>query len=249
MLSSIRKAVAAIVVAFFAFCIAYLGLMRITDPRPPFTAMAQSHPLLGIFFAIITYGAEITVAIVVIGSIIALGAAVREALKEKRHDLLQLFIVAGAILVMCALAMIFFALSGLLYGQAFIGSLFIFGWLFALIVSAVLMCLGILKSNMSTKLLRFASLPLLLATLSMSITFVSTLLWSIGIWLGTPQFAMSEGLYTAGPGGGGGLVLAMVMTALAIGCVIYARTISVRFASSAEASPETLTLSPMRSQH
>lgn len=223
-----RKAMVTIFATFMLFCIAYIAVARITDPRQPFDTIAQSHPLLSISFTACTYAAEIALLAIALGGIVILGAAVIRAIKTEQHNLLVLFGGAGAIIVVCTLSIIFFAFTNLLYGQAFIGSLFLLGWFCAAGLSAILICLGILKSHFSAKILRFALLPMCVATAAMGSALLALLIWSITIWFGVPQFAASEGLYSAGLGGGGGLLLALGMMIVAVGTASRALWQSVK---------------------
>lgn len=65
-----------------------------------------------------------------------------------------------------------------------------------------------------------------IATLTMSIACIATIAWIISLWIGAPEIAASQGLGLAGLrgniGGSEGVVIVVVMMALAAVATIFA---------------------------
>jgi hypothetical protein len=65
----------------------------------------------------------------------------------------------------------------------------------AAIVSTGAVCFAVVRSEISEKLLRFAVLPFILATISMALILAATIIWGLGLRDGAPQlFAGNDGI-------------------------------------------------------
>jgi hypothetical protein len=85
---------------------------------------------------------------------------------------------------------------------------------------------AILRSEFSVKMLRYAFVLMSIATLAMSISCIATITWIVSFWIGAPEIAASQGLGPAGLrgniGGSEGVVIVVVMMALAAVATIFA---------------------------
>jgi len=239
MLATMRRSMISTLCAFIFFGVAYIFLMRITDPRAPLDEAANGHPVIGLSFAIINWSAEIAFLVVVIGGLPILFSALRHALAEKHGLSLftirpkQLFLLLGATI---ALEIAFFAfliivqfLSGAPVSQHPVTSLppiqiveqlgIVTLFTFVILAIPLFIAQTILRTEFSERMLRYALIIMSIATLAMSITCIATISWIISFWIAAPEIAASQGLGLAGLrgniGGSEGVVIVVVMMALA----------------------------------
>ena len=239
MLPTMRRSMITTLYAFIFFGVAYIFLMRVTDPRAPLNAAANGHPAIGISFAIINWSAEIAFLVVVIGGLPILFSAFKNALAEKRGLALfaicpkQFFLLIAATII---LEIAFFAfllivqfLSGAPAPQHLIApatpasiaeQLGIVTLLtFAILAIPLIIAQAILRSEFSARTLRYALALMSIVTLAMSIACLATIIWMISLWILAPEIAASQGLGLAGLrgniGGSEGVVIVVVMMALA----------------------------------
>ena len=92
MLPTMRRSMIITLGAFIFFGVAYLFLMHVADPRPPFDAVASIHPDIGLAFAVINWSAQIALLAVVLGGVPILFSAIRRTVVEKRNPL-TLFVI------------------------------------------------------------------------------------------------------------------------------------------------------------
>ncbi len=246
MLPTMRRSMIITLCAFIVFGVAYIFLMRVTDPRAPLNAAANGHPAIGLSFAIINWSAEIAFLVVVLGGLPILFSAFKQALSEKRGLALLairprrlLLLIAGTIILEIA----FFAflvivqfLSGSSAPQhtimpatpVSIAEQLGIVTLFTFIILAIPLFIAqaILRSEFSPKLLRYALALMSIATLIMTITCLATIIWMISFWILAPDIAASQGLGLAGLrgniGGSEGVVIVVLMMALAAGVSMFA---------------------------
>lgn len=246
MLPTMRRSMISTLCAFIVFGIAYIFLMRVTDPRAPLNAAANGHPAIGLSFAIINWSAEIAFLIVVLGGLPILLSAFKHALSEKRGLALLairprrlLLLIAGTVILEIA----FFAflvivqfLSGAHTSQHTItlatpvsiaeqlGIVTLFT--FVILAIPLFIAQAVLRSEFSPKMLRYALALMSIATLTMTITCLATIIWIISFWILAPDIAASQGLGLAGLrgniGGSAGVVIVVVMMALAAGVSTFA---------------------------
>jgi hypothetical protein len=239
MLPTMRRSMIITLCAFTFFGVAYIFLMRVTDPRAPLNAAANGHPAIGLSFAIINWSAEIAFLVVVLGGLPILFSAFRHALSEKRG--LALFAIRPKQLILLivgtiALEIAFFAfllivqfLSGAptpqytimpttpvsIAEQLGIVTLFTF----VILAIPLFIAQAILRSEFSARMLQYTLVLMSIATLTMGIACIATITWMISLWILAPEIAASQGLGLAGlrgnVGGSEGVVIVVVMMALA----------------------------------
>ena len=259
MLPTIRRSMIITLCAFIFFGVAYIFLMRVTDPRAPINAAANGHPVIGLSFSIINWSAEIAFLIIVLGGLPILLSALKQAFTEKRGKLLALFVIrpkqlllliAGTIVLeICFFAFLLIVqfLSGTpqhpitpatlasIAEQLGIVTLFTF----AILAVPLFISQTILRSEFSTRMLNYSLVLMSLAILTMSISCIATITWLVSFWVGAPEIAASQGLGPAGLrgniGGSEGVVIVVVMMALAAMTTIFTlrRGLRVRMLAAA----------------
>lgn len=241
MLATMRRSMISTLCAFIFFGVAYIFLMRITDPRPPLDAAANGHPTIGLSFAIINWSAQIAFLVVVLGGLPILFSALKHAFIEKRGNFLSLFAIRPKQLLLLIAATIileiaFFAfliivqfLSGAPVPQqpitpatpSSIAEQLAIITLFTFFILAIPLFISqaILRTEFSARMLRYALIIMSIATLTMGIACIATITWMISFWILAPEIAASQGLGLAGLrgniGGSEGVVIVVVMMALA----------------------------------
>jgi hypothetical protein len=239
MLPTMRRSMISTLCAFIFFGVAYIFLMRVTDPRAPLDTAANGHPAIGLSFAIINWSAEIAFLVVVLGGLPILFSVVKNALSEKRGLVLfairskqfLLLIAATIILEIAFFAFLIIVqfLSGAPAPQHIItpatpasiaeqlGIVTLFT--FAILAIPLFIAQAILRSEFSARMLRYALVLMSIVTLAMSIACLATIIWMISFWILAPEIAASQGLGLAGLrgniGGSEGVVIVVVMMALA----------------------------------
>jgi hypothetical protein len=241
MLPTMRRSMISTLCAFIFFGVAYIFLMRVTDPRAPLDAAANGHPTIRISFAIINWSAKIAFLVIALGGLPILFSALKQAFVEKRGNFLSLFAIRPKQLLLLigetfALEIGFFAfllivqyLSGaplpqhltapaepfLIVEQLVIITLFTF----SILAVPLFISQAILRTEFSARILRYALVLMSIATLAMGIACIATITWMISLWIQAPEIAASQGLGLAGlrgnVGGSEGVVIAVVMMALA----------------------------------
>lgn len=191
-----RRSASVIFAAFIAFVIAGIGFQKSNEDIMK-TALPTTHPLLALSYHAMMVGAIVALLAVLIGGIPLAFAAVSYALANRRRDILARFMVPlVALLVIAAGAFIVvkFNIGGNTAATihtparfAAIGSLvalFILG----AVASAYAVLDAIARSDIDERLLRFALLPGVLATLAMLLMVVANLAWSFALWQNAPTF-------------------------------------------------------------
>jgi hypothetical protein len=241
MLPTMRRSMIITLCAFVFFGVAYIFLMRVTDPRAPLDAAANEHPAIGISFAIINWSADIAFLVIVLGGLPILLSALKHAFVEKRGNPLALFairpkqlllLIAGTLVLEIGFFVFLFIvqfLSGAplpqhlitpvtpssLVEQLGIVTLFTF----VILAIPLFIAQAILRTEFSARMLRYALVIMSIATLAMSIACIATITWIVSFWIGAPEIAASQGLGPAGLrgniGGSEGVVIIVAMMALA----------------------------------
>ncbi|MDQ2907052.1 MAG: hypothetical protein M3Y81_26370 [Chloroflexota bacterium] len=248
MLPPMRRSILLTFVAFALFGIAYVFLMHIIDPAPPFQAVARRHADIQLAYSAIQGGAVVAFLAIVLGGLPILFAAFKSALARSQGHPLALFAVRPKQLLILlgltlALEIGFFVF--LIAAQAIFSGGLPSAPPFSLPPLAVLSQLGllalftfvllagtawvariILRSELSVAMLRYALIPMALAVLAMSVSLVATIVWTVMLWVDAPQFAASQGLGPAGLrgdlGGSEGVIIVVAMMALAAGAAVVA---------------------------
>lgn len=217
MVQTMRRSMIITFWAFLLFALAYIALGRITDPRPPFDAVARSHREVNAAFTTLAYGGQIVLLAVLLGGLPVLWSAVRRALVGRRAGVLALFrlrrkwllgLLGGALL--CVLLLIgtiigtelLFGASSASAGQPstparllwtglvlFAATVLV---LYLLLVLAAALSAAVARSDFGPGLLTFALAMMIVSALGMGVTAVATAVWVVSFWTDAPQVAVSS---------------------------------------------------------
>ena len=200
-MSRLRASAVALFLAFAAFTLSYIAFNRLTDPRAPFLAAAQSHPELLVAMNVIDWAAAIGMLALALGGVpIALDIALR-AWRERRWLTLGflalpvvLFAAAAVFThrVNSSLALLIFRDNGnFVIAPGDIAALIILGALLigGGLVSTVVVGWIVARSQISASVLRFARWPALLLTLCMATATGALIYWDL------QTFAVARWLY------------------------------------------------------
>lgn len=201
MISVLRRSLLTVFCAYIGFVIAGLAFQKMTE-YDDFVAAAQTHSVVGLSFNFVVIGAVVALLAVLAGGLPIAIVIIRSALTQKRRGPLLLLTVP--ILAFAVFLGTTFLLEALDHpsnhlanaGQLFVPQGIFFGTLIAAVVaSAGALCMAVARSEIPEKLLRFAVLPSILATISMVLVLVATITWGLGLRDGVPQlFAGNDGI-------------------------------------------------------
>lgn len=191
-----RRSASMIFAAFIAFVIAGIGFQKSNEDIMK-TTLPGAHPLLAIAYDAMMVGAGVALLAVLVGGIPIAFAALRYAFINRRSDILARFAVPPVALLVI-LAGVFIVTAYNISGNtaatihtpariAAIGSLvalFILG----AIASTYAVLDAIARSEIDTRLLRFALLPGVVATVAMLAMVVAHVLWSFALWQNAPDY-------------------------------------------------------------
>jgi hypothetical protein len=225
MLPTLRRSMLIIFGAFLLFALAYVAFQQIVDPREPFTQAMQSHLDLHLAFLAVVYGAELAFLAIVVGGVVIVGTAVRLALVQRQHAVLFRFGAAATLGLLFVALTLGFQWAGLIYGNR--NGLFQFSYLSAflavLVIGSILLTQGILRTEFSPALLRFALIPMLVTTLAMGVSFLGIIVWTLRLWVDAPDLASRYGLGPGLAGGlGGSFGVAIVLVIMALTTIVAA---------------------------
>lgn len=217
MLQAMRRSMIVTFWAFLLFALASIALGRITDPRPPFDAVARSHREVDVAFSVLAYGGEIVCLAILLGGLPVLFMAVKRAFAGSPLRVLALFRLRAQWLLRllgvalgCALLLpgtiigteLLFSgspaaagqpatpLDWLLAGLALVGGTWLV--IFVLLVIAAALSVAVARSEFGPKLLAFALAMMVVSALGMGVTALATVVWVARFWLDAPQVAMSS---------------------------------------------------------
>lgn len=227
MQQTMRRSIVTTFCAFMLYLVGYTAIGRITDPRPPFDAVARLYPAIGISFSIFSYTGSLALLVIVLGGLPILFVAVKRALPGGLRSILRLFIIRpkqalkllGAALFISVCSLGFLLVTEAIFSPAqqcvpgvCVASLplivLILGYaailcavtLIVFVILAIITSLSqaVLRSEFSRAMLRFALFPITLTTLIMGCATITAAFWIVSLWIVAPQFAASS----AGLGGG-----------------------------------------------
>ena len=243
MLSHLRRSLLLIFCAYSGFALAGLAFQKLTE-YDDFMNAAHTNTIVGLSFDLVIIGAVVALLAVLTGSLPIAAAIIRSALARRRYGpLLLLAVPILAFAIFLGATLFLEALHrpdthSSLLAQIFRSKGIFLGTLIAgTIVSAGALCLAVERSEISAKLLHFAFLPSVLATISMVLMLGATIVWGLGLRDGAPQlFAGNDGIVGSSTTGTWlGIVIAMaIMTTLA--------TVSLMRGLSARSALNTATL-------
>lgn len=239
MLPSLRRSLIITVSAFVVFGLAYLSLLRIIDPLPPFEAIGRLHPEIGLAYMLIRDSANLAFLIVVGSGLLLLGLTLKQAVVARQRDVLARFGGAGAVILAFVVGTVtLFQLPHSVIIAAWIQVVYLGFSLLCVLGTTILLAQIILRSTWGPRATRFALLCMALVTLAMGVALAATTLWIIRLWMVAPQFAASQGLDPAAVLGnfGGSLGVVLVVGAMLVttvgGCFATWRGARARFSPS-----------------
>ena len=237
MLFTLRRSLLTIFCAYIGFILAGWAFQKMTE-YDDFVEAARTHSIVGLSFNLVVIGAVVALLAVLAGGLPIAITLIRSALAQKRRGPLLLLAVPilafavflGTTLLLEALHRPSNHLSPV--WQIFFHRGVFFGTLIAAaIASAGSVCFAVVHSEISEKLLRFAVLPSILATISMALVLAATITWGLGLRDGAPQlFAGNDGLVGSSTTGTWlGIVIAMAI-ATVLAALSLLRGLSARSA-------------------
>ena len=237
MISTLRRSLLTIFCAYVGFILAGLAFQKMTE-YDDFVNAARTHSIVGLSFNLVVIGSAVALLAILAGGLPIAIAVIRSALVQKRRGPLLLLAVPilafvvflGTTLLLEALHQPGNHLSPV--WQMFLSRGVFFGTLIvAAIASAGALCVAVARSEISEKLLRFALLPSVLATISMVLMLAAIIVWGFALRDGAPQlFAGNDGIVGASTTGTWlGIVIAMAIATI-VAAVSLMRGFSARSA-------------------
>ncbi|MDQ2717734.1 MAG: hypothetical protein M3Z08_22805 [Chloroflexota bacterium] len=201
MFATLRRSLLTIFCAYIGFILAGGAFQKMTE-YDDFKEAAQTHSIVGLSFNLVVIGAVAALLAVLAGGLPIAVAVVRSALVQKRRG--PLLLLATPILAFAVFLGTMFLLKAYYHpgnqhsplGQIVLDRGLFFGTLIAAaIVSAGAVCFAVVRSEISERLLHFAVLPSILATISMVLILVATITWGLSLRDSAPQlFAGNDGI-------------------------------------------------------
>ncbi len=237
MISTLRHSLLTIFCAYAGFILAGLAFQKMTE-YDDFVEAARAHNIVGLSFNLVVIGSVAALLAILAGGLPIAIAVIRSALAQKRRGPLLLLTVP--ILAFAVFLGTTFLLEALPHPgnhfspawQVFFSRGVFFGTLIiTAIASAGALCFAVARSEISERLLRFALLPSILATISMALMLAATIIWGLGLRDGAPQlFAGNDGIVGSSTIGTWlGIVITMAI-ATALAAVSLMRGFSARSA-------------------
>jgi hypothetical protein len=207
MFLTLRRSVLTIFCAYVGIILSGMALQKLTE-YDDFQEVARTYPLVGLSFNLVVLAAMVALFAVLIGGLPVAAAVVRSALARKRYSSLFLLLVpVVAFFVFLGVTLVLERLHG---SGPHVG-LFFGTLIAAALVSPAALCLAVVRSEISEKLLRFTLRAFAVGTLSMVVILVATITWGLILHAVDPQlFASNEGVVrTSTTGTWLGIVIAM----------------------------------------
>jgi hypothetical protein len=235
MFATLRRSVLTIFCTYVGFILAGWGFQKMTE-YDDFQEVARTHSVVGLSFNLVVFGAVVALLAVLAGGLPIAVAVIRSALARKRRG--PLFLLAVPILAFAVFLGTTLLLEAIDHpGTQPVWRLFLHRGLFfgmllaAAIASTGAVCFAVARSEIPEKLLRFALLPFILATISMALVLAATIIWGLGLRDSAPQlFAGNNGIVgTSTTGTWLGIVIAMAI-ATGLSIVSLIRGLSARSA-------------------
>lgn len=225
MFLTLRRSVLTIFCAYVGITLSGMALQKMTE-YDDFQEVARTSPLVGLSFNLVIIAAVVALLAVLVGGLPVAVAVVRSALARKRYGSLFLLMVPVlAFFVFLGVTLLLERLKGSgPHVGLFFGTLIV-----AALVSPAALCLAVVHSEISEKLLHFTLLAFALGTFSMVVILAATITWGLGLHAFDPQlFASNEGVVrTSTTDTWLGIVIAMT-TATSVALVALIRGWSAR---------------------
>ncbi|MBA2287453.1 MAG: hypothetical protein H0W02_18425 [Ktedonobacteraceae bacterium] len=201
MFSTLRRSLLASFCAYVGFILTGLAFQKMTE-YDDFQAAARASSVVGLSYNLVVIGAVVALLAVLAGGLPIAMAVIRSARAQKRRStILLLAVPILAFAVFLGIVLILGSLGSpgahpVPVWQIFLQRGLFFGTLIiAAIVSAGSVCLAVARSEIPAKLLRFALLPSMLATISMALVLAATIVWGLGLRTSAPQlFTGNDGI-------------------------------------------------------
>jgi hypothetical protein len=233
LLVTLRRSLLTLFCAYIGFVLAGGGFQKMTEYND-FQEAARTYSIVGLSFHLVVIGAFVALAAVLAGGLPIAVAVVRSALARRRYG--PLFGLSVPILAFAVFLLITLFLETIdhpgtqpfwrhfLHQGIFLGVL-----ITAAVTSTGAVCFAVARSEIPGKILRFAVLPSLLATMAMVLVLAATIVWGFGLRANVPQlFAGNDGIVrTSTTGTWLGIVIAMAVATI-LAMVSLRRGLSAR---------------------
>lgn len=237
MFVTLRRSLLTIFCAYIGFILAGAAFQKMTEYHD-FTETAQTNSIVGLSFNLVVIGAFVALLAVLAGGLPIAIAIVKSALTQKRYgSLLLLAIPILAFAVFLGTTLLLKAIYQPGNHLSPVGPLLLDRGLFfgtfiaAAIASTGAVCFAVARSEISRKLLCFAVLPSILATLSMVLVLAATIIWGLGLRDAAPQlFAGNDGIVGSSTTGTWLAIVIAMAIATVLAAVSLLRGLSARSA-------------------
>lgn len=218
MLSTLRTSLLSIFCAYVGVILAGLGFQKLSE-SPALQSMAQTASLVGISFHLLLFGAVGALLAVLAGGLPIALAVMRSALARGQRGLLLGLVVPVLACAACLGAL--FLMKWLVSSAPLllVRGLFFGAPILTALISAGSLCLVVTRSELAEPSLRRAVPPFILATASMALIAVSSLLWGLGLRANAPQFFAGNNGLVGSSTAGTWLVIVTIMV-LATGSAV-----------------------------
>lgn len=235
MFLTLRRSLLTLFCAYIGFIVAGIGFQKLTE-YSDFTEAAQANPLMGLAFNLVVIGAVVALLAILVGGLPIAFAVIRSSLSRKRYG--SLILLAGPIIAF----VIFLGTTLLLEAAARPNAepiaqlvahrgIFLGVFIVASIASPAAVCFAVIRSEIPEKLLRFALLPFMLATLSMLLMLIATVIWGLSLHNSVPAlFNSNEGMFGTSTSGSWIKIVIMMAIATVVAAVAALRGWSARSA-------------------
>lgn len=237
-----RSSVLWVLWAWAGLVVAGVGFQKMTE-YDDFVKAARDHALIGAAFDAVIIGAVVTLAAVLVGGSPISFAALRNALAERRTDVLLLFCVpplscaafVGYVLVLTRV--VYPALGKLTIHDSTNVALFVSlvgAFVLAAVASAASISSAVRRSEVGEKVFRFAMIPAVVAAAAMAVTLVGTCVWGLALAAQAPAlFGGNDGILATDTAATWLAIVAVMVLSVAISCFavirgIHARRLEVR---------------------
>lgn len=234
MLPTLRRSMISTMIAFLLFAVAYLGLLHVIDPLPPFLALAQQHGDLALAYSTIRNGANVTALTMAIGILIVFLAIIKQAVRGEQPIVRKLLLRALLITMLVVIGtLILLRLPQAIVIHPVMQIAIIMFWGSCLIADVIVCAQIVLHSEFHTQVLRLVMIVMAIAIIAMAVSMLATLIWIIRLWADAPAYAASQGFqaqaaFNLSFGGIDGIILAIILMFIAIVLVSFSFYRSLR---------------------
>lgn len=195
MINRPRRTAVTVFCAYIAFVVSGLGFNKMAEDAVK-SGLGTTYPAIGIAYTLVEVGAVVALLAVLAGGLPIAYVALRQALAERRRDILLLFAVPPIALALW-LGYTFLLLSEItravphvrvhdpLNVALFLSWVGLFG--LAALASTAAVSVAVSRSQISARLFRFALAPAAVATLAMALMFGAVLAWGLSLRAYVPQ--------------------------------------------------------------